>query len=59
MADQNGGEAGADALCGEGFNFFSNFLLDGGGDGGAVEDFWHSSLPESSYRFRAGGGLPV
>jgi hypothetical protein len=41
MADEHCGEAGTDALRGEQFYFFGDFLLDGGGDGGAVENPGH------------------
>ena len=45
MAHQHCGQAGPDALCGERADLFGNFLLDRGGDGGAVEDFWHQISP--------------
>ncbi len=57
VADEHGGEAGADALGGEDADFFGDFLLDCGGNGGAVEDSWHSIAPRnSSYRFRVAQG---
>jgi hypothetical protein len=44
MANENSGEAGANAPGGEGARFFSDFLLDGGGDGRAVENLGHAVL---------------
>lgn len=59
MADLHDDEARANSAGGERFYFFSNFLLDGGGDDGAVEDFRHSRPPKTSYLVQVGGSLRV
>ncbi len=45
VADEDCGEAGTNALGGKDADIFGDFLLNGGGDGGAVEDSWHSCAP--------------
>ena len=42
VADEDGGEAGSDALGSEGLYFFGDFGFDLRGDGGAVEDPGHA-----------------
>ncbi len=46
VADEHGGEAGANALGGEAFYFLGDFLLDLSGDGGAIENPGHSCLQD-------------
>jgi hypothetical protein len=45
ITDQHCCETGADALSGERADLLSDFLLDGGGYGRAVENDWHLPLP--------------
>ena len=53
MAHKHRGQAGTDALVGEQFHFFGDFLLDGGGDGGAVENPGHHWLQRFIVPLRA------
>jgi hypothetical protein len=58
VADKDSGEAGADTLGGEAADFFGDFLLDGGGNNGAVEDFRHANAPRI-HRIASGRGRMV
>jgi hypothetical protein len=44
MANQNRRKARPDSLRGQLLNFVGDFMLDGGCNGCAVEDFWHHPL---------------
>jgi hypothetical protein len=57
MAHQHSRQAGPNALGGQLLHFFSDFLLDGGGDCRAIENRWHHSLQRFMVSLRAGGGF--
>ena len=54
VAHEHGGEAGPHAAWGECAHFFGDFLLDGCGDGRAIENLRHSWLQRFMVSPRAG-----
>ncbi len=56
MTHKHGGKPRLDAVGSEREDLFGHFLLDGCGNGRAVEDLWHSLLQSSWYRFGSGPG---